>query len=69
VVQLLDPRQAGDALAEAIIAHCKARLAAYKCPRSVDFMAELPRQPTGKLYKRLLRQTYVDTFKARSAAP
>ncbi|MGL1269233.1 AMP-binding enzyme, partial [Vibrio parahaemolyticus] len=37
VVQLLDPRQAGDALAEAIIAHCKARLAAYKCPRSVDF--------------------------------
>jgi len=60
VVQLLDAGQASEALALEIVAHCKARLAAYKCPRSVDFMAALPRQPTGKLYKRLLRQDYVD---------
>ena len=52
------------ALAKEIIAHCKAGLAAYKCPRSVDFMAELPRQPTGKLYKRLLRQTYIDAYRS-----
>jgi long-chain acyl-CoA synthetase len=29
-----------------------------KCPRSVDFVAELPRQENGKLYKRKLRDTY-----------
>jgi long-chain acyl-CoA synthetase len=33
-------------------------LAAYKCPRSVDFERELPRLPTGKLYKRLLKDRY-----------
>ena len=58
VVQLLDPSRAGAALADEILAHCRARLSAFKCPRSVDFMAELPRQPTGKLYKRLLRDKY-----------
>ena len=62
VVQLLDPAQASDALAAAIIEHCKSELSAYKCPRSVDFMAQLPRQPTGKLYKRLLRQQYKEAF-------
>ena len=33
-------------------------LAHYKAPRSIDFEAELPRLPTGKLYKRLLRDRY-----------
>ena len=37
---------------------CKSQLATIKCPRSVDFEAELPRLPTGKLYKRLLRDKY-----------
>jgi long-chain acyl-CoA synthetase len=37
---------------------CKERLAAFKCPRTIDFRDELPRQPTGKLYKRLLRDEY-----------
>ncbi|MCX7308810.1 MAG: AMP-binding protein [Afipia sp.] len=59
VIQLLDPSEASDDLATNIIEHCKANLSAFKCPRSVDFMAELPRQPTGKLYKRLLREQYV----------
>ena len=31
---------------------------AFKCPRSIDFIAELPRQDTGKLYKRLLKDRY-----------
>ena len=35
-----------------------AGLPAIKCPRSIDFEAELPRHPTGKLYKRLLRDRY-----------
>ena len=33
-------------------------LATYKCPRTVDFVDELPRDPNGKLYKRLLRERY-----------
>ncbi|SEG84588.1 long-chain acyl-CoA synthetase [Thermomonospora echinospora] len=45
-------------LAEELIAHCRASLAGYKAPRSIDFLDELPRTPTGKLYKRLLRDPY-----------
>ena len=47
-----------DALAEELITYCRERLSHVKCPRSVDFMEELPRHPTGKLYKRLLRDKY-----------
>ena len=59
VVQLGNPAGASAALSAEIIAFCRERLSAFKCPRSVDFMAELPRQPTGKLYKRLLRDKYL----------
>ncbi|RMH70131.1 MAG: acyl-CoA synthetase [Actinomyces sp.] len=41
-----------------LIAYCREHLADVKCPRSVDFREELPRHPTGKLYKRLLRDEY-----------
>jgi long-chain acyl-CoA synthetase len=41
-----------------IIAFVRTRLAGYKAPRSIDFEDEMPRQPTGKLYKRLLRDRY-----------
>jgi long-chain acyl-CoA synthetase len=41
-----------------LIAFCRESLARMKCPKSVDFQAELPRLPTGKLYKRLLRESY-----------
>ncbi|WP_436838480.1 acyl-CoA synthetase [Nocardia nova] len=58
VVQPVDPAAAGPALAAELIAACRAELASYKCPRTVDFAAELPRDPNGKLYKRLLRQQY-----------
>jgi acyl-coenzyme A synthetase/AMP-(fatty) acid ligase len=34
------------------------QLADVKCPRSIDFRRELPRHPTGKLYKRLLKDEY-----------
>ena len=46
------------ALEQELIAHTREKLAHYKCPRSVDFRDELPRQPTGKLYKRLLKDEY-----------
>ncbi len=58
VVQPRDMSDAGPALAEELIAYCKQHLSAIKCPRSIDFEAELPRHPTGKLYKRLLRDRY-----------
>ena len=46
------------ALAGELIAFARKHLAAYKVPRSIDFTAELPRLPTGKLYKRVLRDKY-----------
>jgi len=58
VVQPMSMRDAGRALAEELIAYCRANLSHVKCPKSVDFEAELPRHPTGKLYKRLLRDRY-----------
>ncbi|MFS8974013.1 AMP-binding protein [Cupriavidus necator] len=58
VVQPADMAQAGPELAEELIAFCRANLSSIKCPRTVDFEAELPRLPTGKLLKRLLRDRY-----------
>jgi fatty-acyl-CoA synthase len=58
VVQPTDARDAGPALAEELVAYCRERLAPFKCPRSVDFDLQLPRHPTGKLYKRLIRDRY-----------
>jgi long-chain acyl-CoA synthetase len=45
-------------LAAELIAFCRAQLAHLKCPRSIDFSHALPRLPTGKLYKRKLRDAY-----------
>jgi len=58
VVQPAEGVEAGPELADALIEHCRAHLAHYKCPRTVDFRDELPRHPTGKLYKRLLIEEY-----------
>jgi acyl-CoA synthetase (AMP-forming)/AMP-acid ligase II len=41
-----------------LISCCRSQLADVKCPRSVEFREELPRHPTGKLYKRLLKDEY-----------
>jgi long-chain acyl-CoA synthetase len=48
----------GARLKEDVLAFCRAHLSHLKCPKSVDLMQELPRHPTGKLYKRLLRDPY-----------
>ena len=58
VVQPREMADAGPAFAEELMAYCRQHLSAIKCPRSIDFEAELPRHPTGKLYKRLLRDRY-----------
>jgi long-chain acyl-CoA synthetase len=58
VVQPVEGAEPGVALAEEILAFCEGRLARYKTPRSVDFVAEMPRDPNGKLYKRKLRDPY-----------
>ena len=58
VVQPRDMKDAGPELAAELMAFCREHLSHIKCPRSIDFEAELPRHPTGKLYKRLLRDKY-----------
>jgi long-chain acyl-CoA synthetase len=58
VVELQPAIEPSDALAAELLAHCREHLAGYKCPRSIDFTASLPRQDNGKIYKRLLREQY-----------
>jgi fatty-acyl-CoA synthase len=58
VVQPLPGVAGSPELEQELIAVCREHLAHYKCPRSIDFVDELPRLPTGKLYKRLLRDPY-----------
>ena len=58
VVQVVDNVEPGPELERELIAFCRDNLAHFKAPRSIDFEAELPRLPTGKLYKRILRDRY-----------
>lgn len=58
VVQAHPGVDRGAALERELIEHCRAHLAHFKCPRSVDFVDELPRQDNGKIYKRVLRDRY-----------
>jgi len=52
------PRPGHDADEAALIAHCRAHLASYKVPKSVDFMTEFPLVPSGKVSKKDLRAPY-----------
>ncbi len=58
VVELTEGATAAPDVEAALLAHCGDNLASYKCPRSVDFVPALPRDPNGKLYKRKLRDPY-----------
>ncbi len=58
VVVAADPLQADAALERELIDHCRSRLSSIKCPKTIDFAADLPREPTGKLLKKALRQRY-----------
>jgi long-chain acyl-CoA synthetase len=65
VVELRPGTAPSDALAHDLIAHCRSRLAHFKCPRAVEFVDALPREDNGKIYKRRLREQY----RARTSAP
>jgi acyl-CoA synthetase (AMP-forming)/AMP-acid ligase II len=65
VVQPVDMADAGSALETELIEYCQSQLSKIKCPRSVDFEAALPRHPTGKLYKRLLKDRYWGKHESR----
>ncbi len=58
VVQVMPGEEESEALAQELIEFCGQHLSRQKVPRSVDFEPELPRLPTGKLYKRQLRDRY-----------
>ena len=58
VVQPAPGAEPGTALEAELMAYAREHIAHYKCPKSVDFRDELPRLPTGKLYKRLLKDEY-----------
>ncbi|OBB26084.1 acyl-CoA synthetase [Mycolicibacterium peregrinum] len=58
VIQPVDPNGGTPELAQLLREFCLAHLAKFKCPKSFDFIEEMPRLPTGKLYKRTLRDQY-----------
>lgn len=58
VVQPMDWADVGPEFEAELLAFCQQELTKIKCPRSIDFNRELPRHPTGKMYKRLLRDRY-----------
>jgi long-chain acyl-CoA synthetase len=58
VIQPIDGVAGGPALTAEILDFLKDRLAKYKTPKTIDYVAEMPRDPNGKLYKRKLRDPY-----------
>ena len=65
VVQVMPGINADDKLVQEVMAFCREHLSRQKCPRSIDFEEELPRLPTGKLYKRVLKDRYWADHKSR----
>jgi long-chain acyl-CoA synthetase len=65
VVQPANMADAGPALAEELMAYLAPQLSRVKMPRQIDFREELPREQTGKLYKRHLRDEYKAAYEAQ----
>ena len=65
VIQLTPDVQPDATVTEDLLVHARRHLARFKVPRSIDYVDELPRLPTGKLYKRLLRDRYWDGHDSR----
>jgi long-chain acyl-CoA synthetase len=65
VVQVAPGVEANVDLVNELMDFCRAYLSHQKCPRSIDFETELPRLPTGKLYKGVLRDRYWGDRKTR----
>lgn len=60
VVEPLDGYEPSGDLAQELLAFCREHLAGFKVPRRLDFTDDMPRLPTGKLYKRKLKERYLD---------
>jgi acyl-CoA synthetase (AMP-forming)/AMP-acid ligase II len=60
VVQPVNQAEAGPELEKELMDYCLANLSNIKCPKSIDFRSDLPRTPTGKLLKRLLKNEYLN---------
>lgn len=65
VVELAPGISDGAKTVDELMAFCAKHLSRQKCPRTIDFEDKLPRLPTGKLYKRLLRDRYWGDRKSR----
>jgi long-chain acyl-CoA synthetase len=68
VVELQPGLQPSPQLAAELMAFCRERLAHFKCPRTVEFIDELPRQDNGKLYRGILRDRYAGGAEATAPA-
>jgi long-chain acyl-CoA synthetase len=60
VVELDPAVPASPEVASELLTFCRERLARFKCPRSVEFVDQLPRQDNGKVYRRVLRDRYAN---------
>ncbi|MDZ7791681.1 MAG: AMP-binding protein [Xanthomonadales bacterium] len=58
VVELTADQHPGEPLEEMLRTHCEAHLARFKLPKQFEFVTSLPRDPSGKLFKRRLRDQY-----------
>jgi acyl-coenzyme A synthetase/AMP-(fatty) acid ligase len=67
VIQPLDMAQAGPDLADELKEYLSGQLSRVKMPRQIDFREQLPRELTGKLYKRLLRDEYKEAYEKAQA--
>jgi long-chain acyl-CoA synthetase len=65
VVELMPGATGTPELAEELVAYTRSRIAHFKCPRSVDFDDQLPRDANGKMYKRLVRERYWEGRESR----
>ena len=69
VVAAVVPKSSASLTPEAVVAHCRSRLAGFKTPRHVVVVESLPKNPSGKLLKRDLRERYAELAHTPDAAP
>lgn len=69
VVELAEGTEQGDAIVDSLVEHCRDSLASFKQPRRVVITEEMPRLPTGKLNKKLLRDTYAQQEHSTANTP
>ncbi|MFQ5515573.1 MAG: hypothetical protein ACE5FG_14250 [Myxococcota bacterium] len=58
VMAVVELHEGASASEDELVGHCRARLADFKAPRTIEFTKEFPRNPTGKVLKRALRERH-----------